>query len=566
MIVSLIIYLYTFIIVFVFGKGFFSIIQKIFRQPQNNLSWSTTIILGLAVITTIASFASIFIRINWEFHVILLIAAILICVFSKSQFNLNLKFRIKQFNNYQKIGLLLAIIYVSIIFIQSTQIPTNADTGIYHAQTIHWIESFPAVPGLANLHERLGYNSSWLLLNAVFSFSFLGTQSFHLVSGFLFIVLAIYFYGGIHQLLEKKYTLQNFIRLGFFLSMILFLFDQISSPGTDAPATLFIWFLLTKYIDLSVKRMNDEEIVNAFVLLIISIYCITIKLSTVPVLLLPFSWLIYIFIKKYYSVLIFSIITMAIILLPFFTRNIIQTGYPVFPGFPFKIFNFDWSISPERVREESAVINWFATLNSVQLEDYLKMSLSDKYGNWFANQLPRHKAILLFIPFMLFLNLSALFFKKWRSYIKQNIWYFMTIVIFLIGDLFWLFSAPSFRFGYGFLVGSAFLLFFPALTFFIKENTRIKKIAPLLVLFFTVIGSVYSIHSSVNFKKLSESIFMPRDYPQWSSEPCQFKNFNILCQAGYDSCWYNPFPCAIRGNLDLEMRGSDIRDGFRFSK
>ncbi|MFO1523161.1 MAG: hypothetical protein U1F77_01485 [Kiritimatiellia bacterium] len=41
------------------------------------------------------------------------------------------------------------------------------DTMLYHLSAVRWINAFPAVPGLANLHIRLGTNSAWLLLSAL---------------------------------------------------------------------------------------------------------------------------------------------------------------------------------------------------------------------------------------------------------------------------------------------------------------------------------------------------------------------------------------------------------------
>ena len=34
------------------------------------------------------------------------------------------------------------------------------DTALYHAQSIHWLESYRIIPGLGNLHSRLAYNSA----------------------------------------------------------------------------------------------------------------------------------------------------------------------------------------------------------------------------------------------------------------------------------------------------------------------------------------------------------------------------------------------------------------------
>jgi hypothetical protein len=37
------------------------------------------------------------------------------------------------------------------------------DTGMYHLPMVRWLVSYPIVPGLANLHGRVGFNKSSLL-------------------------------------------------------------------------------------------------------------------------------------------------------------------------------------------------------------------------------------------------------------------------------------------------------------------------------------------------------------------------------------------------------------------
>ncbi|MBP3277537.1 MAG: hypothetical protein J6M44_01135, partial [Butyrivibrio sp.] len=64
------------------------------------------------------------------------------------------------------------------------------DSDLYHAQAIRWIEEYGIVKGLGNLHVRLAYNSSAFALSALFSMSFLGGQSYHVMSGFFALLLA----------------------------------------------------------------------------------------------------------------------------------------------------------------------------------------------------------------------------------------------------------------------------------------------------------------------------------------------------------------------------------------
>lgn len=562
MLTALILLGYIAVIFYIYGAGAVFLLQK---KISKNIREDPVLILliGLVLVTTLASFASLVMRINWEFQLILLAGALLIYFYIVRKNFSAPKIPFKEFNLAQKLGFCFLILCLTVSFYQAIQVPTNSDTGIYHAQTIHWIESYPAIPGLGNFHHRLTFNSSWLLLNAVFSFSFLGIESFHLLSGFLFLLMQIYFYQGIHHLLGKTFTLSNFLRLAFFLSISFFLTDQISSPGTDAPTTLFVWFVLTATLVLLEKKSFFNQSLECLSLFMLSFFCITLKLSAAPILLLPLIWWIVLLIKRNFRQAGLGVLIAFIILLPFVGRNIIQTGYPVYPGFPYDLFHFDWAIPLGNVWDQNLEIHWFAMLSSVPIESFLKMSLVDQTNNWFANQLPRHKAILLSIPAGLCFNLVLCLFKAWRKFIKENLGYLIVYSVGLAGCAFWFFSAPAMRFGYGFLLGASFMTIFPAAVFILNRVIKIQEFGKWAVLCGCIGLLALNLRTTLKIDPTASTLLLPADYPQWSSEPCQFKNFTVLCQAGYDSCWYSPFPCALRGNDHVEMRGNDYRDGFR---
>jgi len=562
MVIGILGIIYIFLILAIYGYGAVTLLFNN-KSTESLPKLPLVLFFGLVVVATLASFTSLFIRINWEFQLFLLLGAVLLIIFVIRK---PIRFQFSFFKNFtfiQKIGALFLVGCLILTLIQAVQEPTNSDTGIYHAQTIHWIESYPVVPGLANLHERLGYNSSWLMLNAVFSFSFLGIQSFHLVSGFLFFAMILSFYQGIHNLLAKKFLLSNFLRLGFFMATFFFLFDQVSSPGTDAPATLFLWFILAESVSLLENEPKLLDSKEPVILSLICVFSLTIKLSTAPILLLPLFWMIFKLLKKNYQSIGRFVIFSFVIMIPYVVRNFIQTGYPVFPGFPMDIFHFDWALPVGRVKEEGVVIHWFAMLSSVPLEAFLTMSFKDQANNWFANLIPRYKAILMTLPVGILFNLILCVFKKWRVFLREKAGFLLTVLVFIIGDLFWFFSAPSIRFGFGFLLGAVFLVLFPFVLFLVNQLKNFQGIAVWFILIAFIGLAFINFRTVIHFKNFSSVLLFPKEYPTWSSAPCNFFDFQLLCQADYDSCWYSPFPCAIRGNMQVEMRGSDYSDGFR---
>lgn len=572
MLVASLILIYTFFILLLYGQGFVSLLKREFSY-QTQVSIPFQLITGLMIVTTLGSFASFFIRINWEFQAGLFFGMIILgAIGIVRNYQLPIHF-FKNFSILQIVGFVVFCAGAFVILYAATLPPSNPDTGIYHAQTIHWIETYPVVPGLVNLHQRLGYGSSWLLANAIFSFPFFNIQSFHLLTGALFLIMACYFYQGIHELLEKKYFFNNFLKFGFFIGIFIFLLDQTSSPGTDAPATLLTWFIIAQTIQFFETRQSRNDLEGHLLVLLI-FFCVTIKISSVPLLILALGLIISLKyfknFRKFGLIALFSVI----ILLPFVVRNIIQTGYPIFPGFPVDLFNLDWTLPIEKVKEEVSVIHWFATLPHMPREEFYSLGRRAQTIQWFYNQLPRHKAILLFIMATLLFNGMLCVFKDWRNFIKRNHHFFGVYLTAFAGCAFWFLFAPNFRFGYGFLLAAVCLLGVPILVFLLEryslqefgklEFLSPRKIFNWLILIVCISAIGLSIKSNIQFNKIFDTMIMPADYPARSTEPCGFANFQILCQSSYNSCSYSPFPCAISGNEYVEMRGEDYRDGFRY--
>jgi hypothetical protein len=68
------------------------------------------------------------------------------------------------------------------------------DTENYHAQVLRWTEAARLVPGLALVHGRLGFNSLWFPLEALFSFAFLSNGPMPLVNTATFLLGGLYLF------------------------------------------------------------------------------------------------------------------------------------------------------------------------------------------------------------------------------------------------------------------------------------------------------------------------------------------------------------------------------------
>ncbi|HVO43698.1 MAG TPA: hypothetical protein VMT34_13795, partial [Aggregatilineales bacterium] len=65
------------------------------------------------------------------------------------------------------------------------------DTGLYHLSIIRWLNDYPAVPGLGNLHYRLAFNQTFFLFVAALNVSPFFNQGMHIANSFLLVTLAL---------------------------------------------------------------------------------------------------------------------------------------------------------------------------------------------------------------------------------------------------------------------------------------------------------------------------------------------------------------------------------------
>lgn len=563
MLITLLTWIYQLFIILPFGFTLYSLGKgRPFRNEVDVPALTLVFLLGLAVVTTLSALLSLVTNIGWQVHLGMVLLAILLWVYLLRQKKLpRLALSLRPLNLPRKVLLLIGSLAIAAVLVLATTVPENSDTAIYHAQAIHWIESYGAVPGLANLHQRFGYNSNWLVANALFSLSFLGFQSFHLLPSTLFLVMIVYFFDGLFSLEKDSRSFYNLARALFFIGAFLLLAQEISSPGTDIPATLLIWFVVCEWLRLLQVRKERIEREGLW-LSLVCVFCATIKLSSVPIALFLLWYLVWMIRNKRISHLVPLLLAAVLIAGSYVGRNIIVSGHLFYPGFSFDPIHLEWSVPPEQVTREKQVIRAFALLPRKSVEEVRQVPVQEQYRRWFANQLPRHKAMLAFIGLSSLALVCMLPFKRGRSWLGKYRQFWVIPGVLFAGLAFWLFSAPAFRFGYGFILGLIVILGAPLLLAVAKPRPPVYLNA--LVSLAALVVLMSALMNFSHPKTVLSRLVMPADYPAWKTETCQFGNFSIACQTQYDSCWYEPFPCAIQGDEKVMLRRTDLSDGFKY--
>jgi hypothetical protein len=132
-----------------------------------------------------------------------------------------------------------------------------------------------------------------------------------------------------------------------------------------------------------------------------------------------------------------------------------------------------------------------------------------------------------------------------------------------ISFLFWLFSAPNFRFGYGSVLGTVVL----ALASLIKLVFERFSGYRLLLFVNAAVLLAQQVHvilgSTRDDTRYIEYLVLPADYPEVPTDACNLDGVDILCARQYRQCGYHAFPCVPQIPKNVELRGQTFREGFR---
>lgn len=231
------IWLYMLFTCYVTGFAFIRIVsgKGVFRCKKE----TSYLYAGIGVVTVYSQFFSIFWKVGLGANLILLFVCFLCIICFKKELEENLhtlRLTVSPVRAFAVFVILLLSAY------GTSRGIIHYDTGLYHAQSIRWIEEYGAVPGLGNLHSRLAYNSSSFCLSAFYSMAFLGGQSYHCCAGFLSFLLALVCMEGVGKERLKKPRLSDFARI-ISVYYLLIIFDEMVSPASDYFMVLMVFSL-----------------------------------------------------------------------------------------------------------------------------------------------------------------------------------------------------------------------------------------------------------------------------------------------------------------------------------
>lgn len=477
---------------------------------------------------------------------------------------------------WEEISLLrLAAVAVCFLLtlVWTLQEPGQYDTGLYHAQAIRWIEEYGVVPGLGNLHMRLAYNSAFMSLQALFSLEWLVGQSLHTLNGFFCLAALVYAFSTIRLRGKGGCQVSDLLKCVMVVYVVQKRYD-ISSSGTDIWAMLLILYIFIKWSEYREGGYQDGALYGY--LCLVSVYAATVKLSAAAVVVLA-VYPLYLYIRERNGKAVLGHVAAGLgILLPFLARNVVISGYLVYPYGGLDLFDPDWKMDPEVLASDSLDIKMFARgLRSASEYDN---SLFAWIPGWFLKQSVGDRILLVVgvacIPLLLYLLVRSL---RGGAYARSAL-----LAAGLVNLLFWFFTAPHMRYGGPYLYVLVVMTFGTAVDFIQEQqdpepvwtgNRRRRQTEvpgrKALRVAAAVITAVFLLQYVWGLSRIPEmetgSLVRQPGYSAWPATQYPLDNVHIWMPDEGDLIGYAAFPATSAGRQlkVLQMRGESFREGFR---
>ena len=471
---------------------------------------------------------------------------------------------------------ILAAILIPVLY-QSAQATKINDNGGYYQPTIAWMEQVGLVKGLANIYPALGLYSSWHSLTALFDLNQLGLGSYHQINGFLFSFTILWLFRELKLNIILRF---KFILLGILVYIVLLGFFFLSAPNADLPmicyAGLLIYYLL-----------YPKEDFHPLIWWLICFALFAIKPPASTALVIS----ILVVLKKNFSLK--SKFNSLILILPLvfilIYKNVILSGYAIYPLNKPDIFKVEWKVPPNwNELYRVGIVSW-GIQDKYEIKDW-NTAKNEKQGRltkWLFRS--GYKGLM---NKFLFLNFCLLILLTLISYIKKRklSWHILLLILLLLifQGIEWLYLSQyrlMLATGLSILLVNLYLVFQPDQ----KWMNKIRKpqliqngISLGLILFLWLIAFVpfsmfanSSRNKSITKSEGFNTRYLIEPWHQFDNGPIHTNRFNNMVFYYYPErvyCWDCPLPCVSKShhdfllkNLGLEISplGNSIQDGFK---
>lgn len=568
MISVLLCFCYIFLTTFIVGSF---ILRRIyaFLKLERKVSLASGVVTGIIVVTVYAGYFSIFYKVGLVANLILAAACVAAALMDRKEYSALIKETGAKLKWYQ---IVLYVLVAAACAFFAANGDFAYDTGLYHAQSIHWIEDYGVVKGISNMSERLGYNSSYFCFAALYSMKFLLGQSLHVTSGFM-VTFGIFFsLGGFFNREKKWMNGGNICRLGILIYSAIIAMEFIS-PTTDYISVILVMWLVSCWADLCVDE--EKEIAPYALLCVAGAFLISLKLAAAVIVLLVVKPAVSLIRQKKWKHIFFYIGLGILVVMPYFIRNVIISGWLIYPFAAIDIFPVEWKIPVDTVIGDATDVRLWARY--VYDRNLIDQSVAEWFPTWWSSQGAFNQGMTLWAFVSIGIGFLYVLGTIWSKIKKKDTrWFGFAYLsgILLVNIIYWFFFAPMHRYGY------AFIIILPlAIAAMIAEDQEKGRMVPFVrialagVILLYVLKPMYPVvKDDLRFVRdrfaSGEKIYvgMQKDYPKGEMDSAMNKGIQIYYPVtpGGQS-WYESFPATNYGEnmIYWEPMGTEIKDGFR---
>ncbi len=558
MLVTLVTWFYIGFVLIALGIGFTEISRKWLRlEPfSNDVSGLLLVFSGYSLCLLLCSVVYLFVQIGFAVHVSVLALSLFLIYFFRTTTLRLLRSFVSTIRTMGVFKLILVAVSVLSILTGVVSHPTNIDSGNYHIQAIAWMTKYPVIPGLGNLLVNLAYNQSSFLAEAFFSFSFLTTEPLRVVNGFLVLTVLIHAISNLDLKGEQQIS-DNLLYTVVVFFILLHFRNWLSSPVPDLVIALFSYIILQEAI-LRIRHQQYQLFNLPVVLLVFMAFtAISIKISAaiLPVIVLFLA----IFTPGFFTLrrTLFFTVLGAAILLPWFARSVIQSGYLVFPLAELDLFEVDWKVPKAMVKATALQIKAFSIMPFMPLEEVKALTMLDRVAIWTQRSSVDRILIFLLVICMQLVYLFSLYRKAKPNTEKKQL-QLLSLTIFA-GIIFWFITAPDFRFVSPLLYISVVIILYV----YVPKSLLQHKYTTLVLAIFLSLGLL----RKMDLNTFTTNTVYPIPYIASPVTLVQGDGFTVAVPDSGTYCWNHPVPCIPFGNIKhLEFRGENLSEGFRFKR
>jgi hypothetical protein len=430
-------------------------------------------------------------------------------------------------------------------------VPNNFDSGLYHFQSIRWLNEEALSVGLGNLHWRLALNQSYFGFLALLNVFPLWGYGY--AAGGLFLVLLTY-----ATVLEFLRTERRVVRLlvgAVLFTTISYYAGTLANPSPDTAIALIqipicLWLIRLTQVDISLEA-NDARCF-AIAILLLSVALVTIKLSS-----LAFAGMVTLVATVFYfrsgivnrlqvfRLVLYSVVVMTIHLF----RGYLLSGYPLFPSTILGMDSLLWALPTTQLQYETKLIySWARAPGDLDADAVLQSWAW--LTNWMTS-LP----VPVWVPVLVGLALSGAnsFHLKASSRTQKTV--FVCYAPIAVAIAFWFMTAPDPRF-LGAIPG-----LFLAISLYIflsnvvpkKKRTRFERLGKLGLLSIALVVLIVLLNLKlIGLRSLSLTGWLPISYSVIQEQRTDHGAV-IYTSVVKSQCWDAQLPCAATFNPRLRL-------------